>query len=63
LNFELPALSGGRLWRRWVDTSRDTPEDIVPWRTAPSLSCKEYRAESRSVVVLLAETDPDKRSC
>ena len=56
LNFELPALSGGRLWRRWVDTSRDTPEDIVPWRTAPSLSSKEYRAESRSVVVLLAET-------
>jgi len=63
LNFELPALSGGRLWRRWVDTSRDTPEDIVPWRTAPALSCEEYRAGSRSVVVLFAETEPDKRSC
>jgi isoamylase len=57
LNFELPKLSGGRPWRRWVDTSRDTPEDIVPWHTAPSLSCKEYRVESRSVVVLLAEAE------
>jgi isoamylase len=58
LNFELPTLSGGRPWRRWVDTSRDTPEDIVPWCTAPSLSCKEYRVDSRSVVVLFAETEP-----
>jgi len=37
--------------------------DIVPWHTAPSLSHKEYRAQSRSVVVLFAETEPDKRSC
>jgi len=63
LNFELPPLSEMRRWRRWVDTSRESPEDIVPWHTAPSLSCKEYRAESRSVVVLFAETEPDKRSC
>jgi isoamylase len=60
LDFELPPLSGGRLWHRWVDTSRDTPEDIVPWHTAPPLSCKEYRAESRSVVVLLAETELER---
>jgi isoamylase len=57
LNFELPPLGGGRLWRRWIDTSRESPEDIVPWRTATSLSSKEYRAESRSVVVLFAETE------
>ena len=63
LNFELPPLSEMRQWRRWVDTSRESPEDIVPWHTAPPLSCKEYRVESRSVVVLFAETEPDKRSC
>jgi isoamylase len=58
LDFELPVLSGGRLWHRWVDTSRESPEDIVPWNTAPCVSCKEYRAESRSVVVLFAEAEP-----
>lgn len=63
LDFELPALSGRRLWRRWVDTSRDTPQDIVPWHTAPSLSCNEYRVEPRSVVVLFAEAEPDRPSC
>jgi isoamylase len=57
LNFELPTLSGGRQWRRWVDTSRESPEDIVPWRASPSLSCKEYHVGSRSVVVLLAEVE------
>jgi glycogen operon protein len=60
LNFELPALAGGRLWRRWIDTSRDTPQDIVPWHIAPSISYGEYRAEPRSVVLLFAETEPDK---
>lgn len=62
LDFELPALSGGQLWRRWVDTSRDTPEDIVPWHTAPSLSRNEYRVESRSVVVLFADGDPSSQT-
>jgi glycogen operon protein len=63
LDFELPPLSGGRQWRQWIDTSRAAPEDIVPWQTAPSLSCKQYRVESRSVVVLFAEVGADKGSC
>jgi hypothetical protein len=58
LDFELPVLRGGELWRRWVDISHNTPQDIVPWNTAPSLSCDEYRVESRSVVVLFAEAEP-----
>jgi len=62
LDFELPALSGGQLWRRWVDTSRDTPEDIVAWHTAPSLSRNEYRVESRSVVVLFADGDSSSQT-
>ena len=63
LDFELPPLSAGRQWRQWIDTSRTAPEDIVPWQTAPSLSCKQYRVESRSVVVLFAEVGADKGSC
>ena len=33
----------------------DSPLDIVPWRTAPSISGSTYRAEPRSVVVLFAD--------
>lgn len=62
LDFELPPLGPGRQWRQWIDTSPAGPEDIVPWQTAPSLSCKQYRVESRSVVVLFTETEPDRRS-
>jgi isoamylase len=53
LEFELPPSGDGGSWRRWIDTSRDSPQDIVPWRTAPSLSYqKTYQAAARSVVVL-----------
>jgi isoamylase len=52
LAFELPALDAGSTWRRWIDTGLDSPNDIVPWRTAPPISGESYRAESRSVVVV-----------
>jgi isoamylase len=55
LDFEvpLPGASAG-VWRRWVDTARDSPHDIVPWEEAPSFLESAYRVEPRSVVVLLA---------
>jgi isoamylase len=58
LEFELPpACDGGaNSWRRWIDTSLDSPQDIVPWQTAPSLSNQHtYQAAPRSVVVLFGE--------
>ena len=57
LEFELlPAGDrGAGPWRRWIDTALDSPQDIVPWQTAPSLSGSSYRAAARSVVVLFAE--------
>ena len=56
LDFELPMLSGdaGNPWRRWIDTSLDTPHDIVEWQAAPSISGSVYRTGPRSVVVLFA---------
>ena len=56
LDFELPMLSGGAdiPWRRWIDTSLDTPRDIVQWQAAPSISGSAYRTGPRSVVVLFA---------
>jgi glycogen operon protein len=52
LEFELPPLEGGGRWRRWIDTAIESPQDIVPWQTSPSISGSLYRAEPRSVVVL-----------
>jgi glycogen operon protein len=57
LEFELPPVGSGRPdpWRRWIDTALESPHDIVPWQTAPSIPRALYRAEARSVVVLLAD--------
>jgi isoamylase len=56
LEFELPRLekSEGGFWRRWIDTSLESPQDIVAWQEAPSVSKHRYRAGPRSVVVLWA---------
>ena len=59
LDFELPRLdsAGENPWRRWIDTALDSPHDIVEWEKAESVPGYAYRAESRSVVILLAEFD------
>ena len=56
LDFELPPESDGRAgpWRRWIDTSLDSPQDIMPWDTAPAVAGATYRAGARSVAVLSA---------
>jgi isoamylase len=59
LDFELPQMGDGspRPWRRWIDTSLDSPNDIVPWETAPPVPGSTYRAGAHSVVVLRANAD------
>jgi glycogen operon protein len=64
LAFELPAQWGEQRgeprderrlhWRRWIDTARPAPQDIVPWQTAPPIPSAPYPAAPRSVVVLFA---------
>ena len=61
LDFELPLVrnSDTHPWRRWIDTSLDSPEDILEWQTAPSVPGCTYRVGPRSVVVLWASlADP-----
>jgi isoamylase len=56
LEFELPA-AGGRSqdsWHRWIDTTLDSPNDIVEWQGAPLVPGRTYRAGPRSVVVLFS---------
>jgi isoamylase len=56
LEFELPPLGNGTgdSWRRWIDTTLDSPNDIVEWQAAPLVPGRTYQAGSRSVVVLFA---------
>ena len=56
LVFELPQPGNGgkHPWHRWIDTALDSPHDIAPWQSSPSIPGYSYRAESRSVVVLFA---------
>ena len=63
LPFELPSIDDGDAgrWRRWIDTSLESPKDIVPWQEARSLSEHTYLAGGRSVVVLFAEIGQIRR--
>jgi glycogen operon protein len=56
LDCELPATGNGDKdpWRRWIDTTLDSPFDIVEWQKAPPMPSRTYRAGPRSVVVLWA---------
>jgi isoamylase len=53
LDFELPAAAKAT-WRRWIDTSLDSPDDIVPWEKSPPVNAGKYRVADRSVVMLYA---------
>ena len=58
LEFELPSRGegAGYAWRRWIDTALDSPDDIVEWQKAAVISGGTYRSESRSTVVLFADS-------
>ena len=54
LDFELPPATAGNPWRRWLDTSLESPDDIVESHAAPSVTTASYRAGPRSVTVMYA---------
>ncbi len=56
LDFELPPIGTrtGNSWRRWIDTFRESPEDITAWQEAPAISESTYHVGPRSVIVLWA---------
>ena len=57
LEFELPRAGNDAAdsWRRWVDTTFESPHDIVEWGAAPTVPGNNYRAGPRSVVVLFTQ--------
>jgi len=59
LDFDLPtvpatAVSG---WQRWIDTARESPEDIVDIPAAPPVTGVQYPVMPRSAVVLFVRID------
>ena len=55
LEFELPLLADPKeRWRRWIDTTLDSPQDICEWNASEPVLGQSYRACAQSVVVLVA---------
>ena len=54
LVFEIPP--GGDVyepWRRCIDTSLDSPDDVCDWFNAPEIFTSTYQVQPRSVVLLI----------
>ena len=56
LNFEVPPVAEliGRDWKRWIDTSRQSPDDICSWEEAAAVRDIVCAVQPRSVVVLVS---------
>jgi glycogen operon protein len=54
LDFELPAVPETAMsdWQRWIDTARESPEDIMDSPEAPRVRGTHYRVMARSVAAL-----------
>ncbi len=55
LHFQLPPVGPKTrgTWRRWIDTSLPSPQDIVDWDHAPQVADASYLVHARSVVFLV----------
>src|SRR5208282_3945669 len=58
LDFDLPPMPAGTLagWSRWIDTARESPEDITDAFAAPLVRETQYRVAPRSVAVVFGRT-------
>ncbi|MEB3199163.1 MAG: glycogen debranching protein GlgX [Synechococcaceae cyanobacterium] len=63
LEFQLPAAdSKGHAWHRWIDTSRPSPQDIVPWQQAAAVEGSSWTVAPRSISVLINRLDGRQES-
>jgi glycogen operon protein len=56
LEFEVPPVVefSGHDWKRWIDTSRESPDDISSWSEAVTVRNSVVPVQSRSVVALVS---------
>jgi glycogen operon protein len=59
LDFELPPIPATAVagWQRWIDTSLESPGDIIDPPAAPGVPGTLYRVAPRSVAALFVRTD------
>jgi glycogen operon protein len=59
LDFELLNAGGAaaKPWRRWIDTSLNSPDDIVSWQDAAPVHGDTYHVGARSTVVLFKDAE------
>ena len=64
LEFELPSAQGlpGGCWRRWLDTSRPSPADIMPMTAASPVAGGSYLLPPHALAVVLASTGLPRRT-
>ncbi len=57
LEFELPKIDSGSVkkWRRWIDTSLESPNDICMIGDGPAVSATIYNVEAHSIAVLVRQ--------
>jgi isoamylase len=60
LDFQLPPVPATAVagWQRWIDTSRESPEDIINAANGPPVQGMQYRLTRRSVAALFLQIDP-----
>jgi len=56
LAFEVPLTAEEGLWRRWIDTSRASPDDICAENEATLIAGSTYLVHPRSIVCLLGQS-------
>jgi glycogen operon protein len=54
LKFELPVPDPNGSWKRWIDTSLDSPNDICRWSKAMTVKGNDYLVDAHSIVVLIS---------
>jgi len=59
LDFDLPAVPETAVsgWQRWIDTTRESPQDILDPAAAPLVPGTQYRVMPRSVAALFLRVD------
>lgn len=55
LVFELPVLDSGIHWKRWINTSKESPDDICHRDQAPAIKSVEYHVAAHTVAVLIKD--------
>jgi isoamylase len=58
LTFDIPLMNGSRTWRRWIDTSLPSPDDIGSWEDGQVVPGQTYQLMDHSLAVLVFQSNP-----